>query len=145
MGFMDKAKAAASDLAAKADSALSSTATSLSGGEPGAPNPDALLHDLGVIDYLEATGRPTPPEDRARVMAGLQEAERRGTLRSFALRTAAPTPPPPPGAAAAAAAPPPPAGAAPPPPAAAAPPPPAAAPAPEPPSSSEAPPPPSWA
>ncbi|MCB2174647.1 MAG: hypothetical protein KQH57_02470 [Actinomycetales bacterium] len=146
MGFLDKAKAAASDLASKADSALSSTAASLSGGEPGAPNPDALLHDLGVIDYLEATGRPAPPEERARVMVGLQEAERRGTLRSLALRTAVPTPPPPPGAAAAAAAPAPPAAAAaaPPPPAAAAPPP-AAAPAPEPPPASEAPPPPSWA
>lgn len=152
MGFLDKAKAAASDLASKADSALSSTAASLSGGEPGAPNPDALLHDLGVIDYLEATGRPVPPEERARVMAGIQEAERRGTLRSLALRTATPTPPPPPGAAAAA--PPPPGAAAPAPPAAAsqpgavatpppaaAPPPPAAAPAPP----SEAPPPPSWA
>ncbi len=141
MGFLDKAKAAASDLASKADSALNSTATSLSGGEPGLPNPDALLHDLGVLDYLEATGRPAPPEERARVMAGLQAAEQRGALRSLALRTAAPTPPPPPGAASA---PPPPGAAAPPPPAAATPPPPAAAPAPEPPSS-QAPPPPSWA
>lgn len=135
MGFLDKAKAAASDLASKADSALSSTAASLGGGEPGAPNPDALLHDLGLLDYLEATGRPAPPEERERVMAGLQAAEQRGALRSFALRTKAPTPPPPPGAAAAAA---------PPPPYAAAPPPPAAAPAPEAPPS-EAPPPPSWA
>jgi hypothetical protein len=158
MGFLDKAKAAASDLASKADSALSSTAASLSGGEPGLPNPDALLHDLGVLDYLEATGRPAPPEERTRVMAGLQDAERRGALRSLALRTAAPTPPPPPGAAAAAAAPPPPAAAAPPPPASAAPPPPSVAtappaspPAPAPaatpdqPPASEAPPPPSWA
>lgn len=132
MGFLDKAKAAASDLASKADSALNSTATSLSGGEPGLPNPDALLHDLGVIDYLEATGRPGQPQERARVMAGLQEAERRGTLHSLALRTAAPTSPPPPGAATA-------------PPSAPAPMPPAPTATPEQPPTAEAPPPPSWA
>ncbi|MDO8105818.1 hypothetical protein Q6348_01240 [Isoptericola sp. b441] len=150
MGFLDKAKATASGLAAKADGALSSTASSFSGGG-GGPSPDALLHDLGILSYLEATGRPAAPEDRDRVMAALQEAEQRGTLRSFALRTATPAAPPPPGAAAAA--PPPPGASAAPPPAPASPPPaPGAAPpaAPEgtqpaPPPTQAPPPPPSWA
>lgn len=149
MGFLDKAKAAATDLAAKADSALNSATGSLAGGGPAGPPPDALLHDLGVLGYLEATGRPVPAGERERVLAALGEAERAGSLRSFALRSAAPVAPPPPGAAAA---PPPPGSMAPPPPGAAAPPPPGAAvppaptePEPAPAAPQAPPPPPSWA
>ncbi|MFC5177495.1 hypothetical protein, partial [Nocardioides taihuensis] len=111
MGFLDKAKAAANDLAAKADTAMSNAGL----GGPAGANPERLFRDLGVIAYLEATGRTAPPEERQRVTAALTEIEQRGGIPSFALQTAAPPPgsvPPPPGAAAAGAAPPPPPGAA---------------------------------
>jgi hypothetical protein len=93
MGFLDKAKAAASDLAAKADTALASSG--LGGpGASGGGDGEKYFRDLGVLTYLEAAGRPTSPEDRLRVMAALHELESRGSIRSFALHTA---PPPAPG------------------------------------------------
>lgn len=145
MGFLDKAKAAATDLAAKADTALNSAETSIAGGA----NPkeaEPMLRDLGVIAYLEATGRPMPDADdqRQRCVEGIQSIESQTTLNLQMTSS----PPPAPGTTtgappAAPAAPPPPAAAAPPPPpgaAAAAPPPPAA---PEAPAAPAAPPPPS--
>lgn len=93
MGFLDKAKAAASDLAAKADTALASSGLSGSGSSGGG-DAERLFRDLGVLTYLDATGRPGAPEDRTRVMASLQDLEARGSIRSFALHTA---PPPAPG------------------------------------------------
>jgi hypothetical protein len=141
MGFLDKAKAAANDLAAKADTALSSSGVGGAGGGPGG-QPDKLFRDLGVLAYLEATDRPAPEGERERIMGTLREAEQRGAVPSFALQTAAPAPgsvPPPPGAAAQQAqqTPPPPTMAAPPP----------GAPVPEAPVAPSAPPPPppSWA
>jgi hypothetical protein len=140
MGFLDKAKAAATDVAAKANTAISSTVGSLQGTGTGGPAPDALLHDLGVLTYLEATGRDASAAERARVLGALQEAERMGSLRSFALKTAVPAAPPapgmagavppPPGGLAGGTVPPPPGGVVPPPPGGAMPP--AAAPAPTP-------------
>ena len=124
MGFLDKAKAAATDLAAKADTALASSG--LGGpGASGGGDADKFFRDLGVLTYLEANGRSTDPADRLRIMTALQEMEQRGAIRSFALHTA---PPPPPGATAASAPPPPPGAGAvpPPPPGASAPPPPPA-------------------
>lgn len=167
MGFLDKAKAAANELAAKADTALGSSGFGGPAAPPGGGDANAYFHDLGVLTYLEASGRPSSAEDRARVMTALQELDGRGALRSFALHTAPPpapgmagsvppppgmagsaAPPPPPGMAGSAAPPPPPgmAGSAapPPPPGPSAPfvPPPAAA---EPPAAPVAPPPPpSW-
>jgi len=95
MGFLDKAKAAASDLAAKADTALGSSG--LGGPKaPGGGDSDRYFRDLGVLAYLEANGRPTDPEERLRVTAALQEMDARGAIRSFALHTA---PPPAPGTA----------------------------------------------
>ena len=135
MGFLDKAKAAASDLAAKADTALASSGVNV----PGGGDADRYFHDLGVLAYLELTGRAPSPEDHERVTVALREMEQRGAIRSFALKTATPPPPPPPGMAAAA--PPPPAGAPAPPPAPT--PAPATPPPPAPPVA--APPPPSWA
>jgi hypothetical protein len=144
MGFLDKAKAAANDLAAKADTAMANAGLGGPGG-PGGASPERYFRDLGVIAYLEATGRTAPPEEKQRITAALTEMEQRGGIASFALQTAAPPPgsvPPPPGAAAA------------PPPGATAPPPPAPPPAPvgEPgaespttPASAPPPPPPSWA
>ena len=128
MGFLDKAKAAANDLAAKADSALGSAEGSLAGGaSPKQAEP--LIRDLGVIAYLEATGRglPDADEQRARCVEGIRSIESQTTLN---LQIAS-APPPAPGAGATPQAPPPPvappAQTAPPPPppgAAAAPPPP---------------------
>ncbi len=145
MGFLDKAKAAASDLAAKADSAIAGAGASLAG----TPNPEALLRDLGILTFLESTGREGSGAERHRIMTSLLELEKVGVLRSFDLKTAAAAAPPPP--AAAAAPPPPGAGVVPPPPGAAAaaavPPPPSAptdAPAPLG-GTAPPPPPPSWA
>jgi hypothetical protein len=93
MGFLDKAKAAASDLAAKADTALANSG--LGGpGASGGGDSEKYFRDLGVLTYLESNGRPVAPEDRLRVMTALQELEAHGSIRSFALHTA---PPPAPG------------------------------------------------
>jgi hypothetical protein len=97
MGFLDKARAAANDLAAKADTALASSGL----GGPGA-GADRYFHDLGVLAFLEAEGRGFEPEERARVLEALRGMDSRGEIRSFALHTATPGPgsvPPPPGAA----------------------------------------------
>ena len=98
MGFLDKAKAAANELASKADTAMASSGFGGSGVQA-----EKLFRDLGVMAYLEATGRQAPEGERDRVMATLREAEGHGSIGSFALQTAAPAPgsvPPPPGAAA---------------------------------------------
>ncbi|HET9419988.1 MAG TPA: hypothetical protein VFO49_02545 [Nocardioides sp.] len=128
MGFLDKAKAAASDLAAKADTALNNAS---------GPDPATLYRDLGRMTYDEHAGRPVDPEARARLLAELTTLDQQGRL---AQAQAPAGPPPPPGAAGAAPPPPPtPADAAPPPPEPAAPPPPAE---PEPPRAAPPPPPP---
>ncbi len=117
MGFMDKAKASFDQLQAKADAAMSNAGIS---GPVGGGDADRYFQDLGMLAYLEWTGRGGNEADRARVFAALQNLEQQGAIRSFALRTAAPPPPgaaaagypPPPGAAGAAAPPPPPGAAA---------------------------------
>lgn len=143
MGFLDKAKAAATDLAAKADSALNSAEGSFAGGA----NPkqaEPLLRDLGVIAYLEATGRAMPDADaqRQRCVEGIQSIESQATLNLQMTSSSPPAPGASTGAPAPAAPPPPAAAAPPPPPGAAAPPPSAAAPAAPPPPAAAAPPPP---
>ena len=109
MGFLDKAKAAATELAAKADEAL----TNVGGAGPstGGKQAERFFRDLGVLAYLDATARPADASERARVVDALRTIESQGGIPTFALQTAAP---PPPGAAAAgyAAAPPPPGAAA---------------------------------
>lgn len=151
MGFLDKAKAAANDLAVKADTAMANSGLSGPGGASSG-QPDRFFRDLGVLAYLEATERPEPEGERERLMSSLREAESRGSIPSFALQTSGSAPgsvPPPPGAAARASAPPPPptAEASPMPrpdsPATYTPPPPPPGPTPAP--SSAPPPPPSWA
>lgn len=138
MGFLDKAKAAASDLAAKADTALANSGL---GGPGAAVSPEKLLRDLGVVAYLEATGRQAPDGERQRLLTALGELEATGTLPPLVLQTTPPPPgtlPPPPGGTV----PPPPGGAMPPPPAPPTTPPPGPA-APAAPTSPP-PPPPSW-
>jgi hypothetical protein len=146
MGFLDKAKVLADQALAKADEAMNSATTGATGSKQG----DAHLRDLGVLAYLESTGRAPADlaQQRERCMTALGQLEAQGpldlTMGSLAPPppgVAAGAPPPPPGAAAA---PPPPPGAAaapPPPPGAVAPPPPGAV-APPPPPGSVAPPPP---
>ncbi|WP_341359672.1 hypothetical protein V5H98_18515 [Georgenia sp. M64] len=111
MGFLDKAKAAANDLAAKADTALSGAGMA----GPGSGDAERYFRDLGVLAYLEWSGRPAPSGDRERIMAVLREMDARGTIRSYALHTAPPPAPGmvPPGAGHGPATPPPPAGGAP--------------------------------
>jgi hypothetical protein len=127
VGFLDKAKAAASDLAAKADTALNNA------GAAGGPDPATLYRDLGRMTYDEHAGRPVDAEAKARILAVLADLDQQGKLAPQQPE-AAPAPPPPPGAAAAAEPPPPPS------PADAAPAPPPAAP--EPPQATPPPPPP---
>ena len=118
MGFLDKAKAAATELSAKADQALASQG--LAGPAAAGKQADKYFRDLGVLAYLEATGRSGAAGERERIMAALQGFEGQGALPSFALQTAAPPPPGGAGYGAPAAPPPPPPpagwGAAPPPP-----------------------------
>lgn len=132
MGFLDKAKAAAEQAMASVDGALA--------GGPTARSADPHFHDLGVLAYLEATGRSPAESDRFRqdAVAALQALEGQVAL-NFAMSAAAP---PPPGAAAQAPPPPGAAAQAPPPPGTVAPPPPPGTVAPPPPPGTVAPPPP---
>lgn len=104
MGFLDKAKAMADELAQKADTALAGSGL----GGPGA-GADKYLRDLGVLAYLDAAGRPVAEADRERVMGALRDLEQRGEIGPLTLQTSAaqagavppppgttaPTPPPP--------------------------------------------------
>ena len=64
MSFLERAKAAANDLAAKADVAMTQAGIST----PGTPGGgDRALRDLGVLAYLEATGRGVNPAERDRL------------------------------------------------------------------------------
>lgn len=161
MSFFDKAKQAATEMAAKADQAMANAglAGGTGGMASGSREADGVLRDYGLIMWREAHGQPVDPGDRERVLGVLQGLESAGALTPLQVNTGkqqgsslfggptATAPPPPPGAAAQQAAdpPPPPGGAAPPPPPP--PPPPAAQ---EPPGQSGGgtappPPPPSWA
>ncbi|KRE63425.1 hypothetical protein [Nostocoides sp. Soil756] len=114
MSFFERAKAAASDLAAKADVAMSNAGISVPG-----IGADRALRDLGVVAWMDATGRPVGETDRERVMATLRELEAAGRLGPLTL-TPPPSPygapPPPPGGAAPTPPPPPPGASVPPPP-----------------------------
>ena len=98
MGFLDKAKAAANDLAAKADSAISNATQSTGGADT-----DRFLRDLGVATYAEHTGTPVDGEARVRAIAGLDALKAQGQLGSLNVSAEPPpapghggTPPPPP-------------------------------------------------
>lgn len=104
MGFLDKAKAAAMDLQAKADTALSNGG--MMGGNPmggpggGGGQADRLLRDLGVLTFLNAVGTPGSADDYNRIMDSLQQLRSAGQLNlSLSPVMGAPGgPPPPPGA-----------------------------------------------
>jgi hypothetical protein len=110
MSFLEKAKLAATGLAAKADVALANAGLTPGGGAAGTRDGDRLLRDLGVLTYQDAIGRPVPEGSRERVVAALQQLEAAGQLGTLMTSDQAPPPPPPPGAAAAAMTPPPPPG-----------------------------------
>src|SRR3954454_25184918 len=105
MSFFERAKAAANDLAAKADAEMKKAGISTPGGTGvmggAGSGADRALRDLGVLSYLEATGRPASAEDRARVLATLRELESTGRLGQLSVSPgygAPGAPPPPPGA-----------------------------------------------
>jgi hypothetical protein len=100
MGFLDKARAAAGDLAAKADTALTQAAAGGGQGET-----DTYLRDLGIATYAEHCGQPVDGESRTRALAGLDALRQQGQLGSLTVSQPPPPapgsvggPPPPPGA-----------------------------------------------
>lgn len=92
MGFLDKAKAAATDLAAKADTAFNQAQSSFSGGDA-----ERLLRDYGLLSWREQQGQQVDSAELTRVREALQSAERDGSLRDLQLNTTPAPPPPPPG------------------------------------------------
>jgi len=122
MSFFDKAKQAATEMAAKADQAMANAGLSGSTGgmSSGSREADGVLRDYGLIMWREAHGQPVDPGDRERVLGVLQGLESAGALTQLQVNTGrqaggsmfgGPTPtapPPPPGAAAQQAAPSPP-------------------------------------
>lgn len=88
MGFLDKAPATATDLAGKADHALNQATSS--GGDR---EQQRHLHDLGVLAFLEAQGRPVDEGARGRALTGLRELEQQGRWGSLALSSAPPPAP----------------------------------------------------
>jgi hypothetical protein len=99
MGFLDKAKAAATELAAKADGALANAGMN-PGGTATASNRDVdrLLRDLGVWTFREASGMADAADGKTRTLAALQQLQASNQLPP--LTTSDQAPPPPGGAAA---------------------------------------------
>ena len=115
MGFLDKAKQAANEMAAKADQAMANAGISGPAGAPGGMGAnraaDAALRDFGLITWREAHGHPVDASEKERVLHTLQGLEAGGQLAP--LRCTSPqgagglygspppgAPPPPPGYAA---------------------------------------------
>ncbi len=97
MGFLDKAKAAANDLAAKADSAITGATQGT-----GSADTTRWLRDLGVATYAEHSGQPVDGEARTRALAALDALKAQGQLGSLTMSSEPPPapgmsgPPPPP-------------------------------------------------
>lgn len=87
MGFMDQVKAAATDLKDSVEGSLSSTNASR--------EVEKHYRDLGMLTYLQETGRTIDPADRERILGALRTAEAAGAMAAFALQTGAPPPVPP--------------------------------------------------
>lgn len=112
MSFFDKAKQAATEMAAKADAAMKDAGISTPGGGGlfGGGGADRALRDLGLLTWREQQGQAVDPADRARVLAAVRDLDAAGQLASLSVTPPAPPapggwtagmPPPPPGAAAA--------------------------------------------
>lgn len=97
MGFLDKAKQAATELAARAETAIDQSGLT---GNADAREAERLLRNLGVLVWREHAGEPVDPADRERVLSDLRELQSQGRLPALTLRDAPsaqqPTPPPPP-------------------------------------------------
>jgi hypothetical protein len=99
MSFLEKAKLAATGLAAKADVALTNA-----GMNPGGPSgtggssrdADRLLRDLGVLTLRAANGD-ADPAAQERVLGSLRQLQASGQLTTLLTSDQAPPPPPPPG------------------------------------------------
>lgn len=87
MGFLDKAKAAATDLASKADGKLSQAGLGGPGGDT-----DRLYRELGQLVYREHSGQPADPAARERLLSELTRLE-----VHHASSAGGSGPPPPPG------------------------------------------------
>jgi hypothetical protein len=109
MGFLDDLKKGADNLGNKLNESLSGH------GGPTQSQAEPLLRDLGVLTFLDQTGRLTEQQQPhvARVLGELRALEGQGLVLDVALHTA---PPPPPGAGVGATPPPSPAAVPPPPP-----------------------------
>ena len=88
MGFMDQVKAAANDLKDSVEGSLASGNS--------ARDVERHYRDLGMLTYLQDTGRVIDAADRERIVAALRAAEAAGAMTAFTLQTGAPPPPPPP-------------------------------------------------
>ena len=88
MGFMDQVKAAANDLKESVEGSLASGNS--------ARDVERHYRDLGMLTYLQDTGRSIDAADRERILAALRAAEAAGAMTAFTLQTGAPPPPPPP-------------------------------------------------
>lgn len=88
VGFLDSAKQAAQNLKTQVDTSMASSQAT--------KEVERHYRDLGMLAYLEATGRPVHQADRERLLAGLSELEAAGSMPAFQLQS---SPPPPPGAA----------------------------------------------
>ena len=116
MSFFDKAKQAATEMAAKADQAMANAglAGTTGGMAPsGGREADAALRDYGLLAWREARGHSVDAGERERVVGVLQGLEAAGVLAQLRVNTGTPAaggslfggptptaPPPPPGAAA---------------------------------------------
>ncbi|MGA8047612.1 MAG: hypothetical protein WCA30_15240, partial [Dermatophilaceae bacterium] len=83
MSFFEKAKQAATEMAAKADQAMANAG--LAGGPAGGPaggsrEADAALRDYGLLMWREAQGQPVEPGERERVIGVLRGLESAGVL-----------------------------------------------------------------
>jgi hypothetical protein len=115
MGFLDKAKAAATDLGNQAKGTVDGAQTKKKAND--------LFHDLGVLTWAQSQGQAVDQDELGRVNGELAAIAGQGPL-DMSIKTAPQQAPPPPASAGGAAAPPPPGGvAAPPPPGGVAPPP----------------------
>ena len=75
MGFMDQVKAAATDLRDSVEGSLSSTNA--------ARDVERHYRDLGMLTYLQETGRTIVPADRERVLGALTAVPLAATIQIF--------------------------------------------------------------
>jgi hypothetical protein len=127
MGFLDDLKKGANNLADSINRGVSSMQQSAKPETPPGPSPEMLLRDLGVLSYLDHTGRSDAQSaaEAERILGALRELEAAGVALNLMVQSApppggfvapepggvAPAPvPPPPGGVASAPVPPPPGG-----------------------------------